>query len=786
MADGDKNDEAQIHKEALEKFNESVDGSDLNRENYYEDIKFARMGDQWDDTVKKQRKQEGRPALTINKLPAFIRAIVNESRQNRPSIQVTPSDNFGDEETAQVIGGLIKSIERRSSAEVAYATALDCAVTGGFGFFRVDIDYVNDESFSIEAKINRIPNPLSVHWDTTSTRFDAADWDHCFVSDFMKKEEYEDKYPGASTSSFETDSREETGDQWLQDDSIRIAEYFCRKPDSYELQLIAMTDPQTGEVKTQTVREQDLITMATRFFENQQLDPSIASNEEELIQAFMSMSGSELRQTREVETHKIMRYIMNGDEILETDLWPGKKMPICPVWGEEVFVDGRRHFRSLVRDAKDSQQMFNFWRSASTELVALAPKTPFIGPKGFIPKGDETKWASANTRSHAYLEYNKSAGEAPSRQPFAGVPAGVLQEAANNIDDMKSIMGIFDSSLGARSNETSGKAIMARERQGDVSNFHFLDNMSRAISYCGEVLIDVIPSVYSAEDSIRILGEDEKAKVVKLTQEAGGSVKSGPNGGQALYNLSVGVYDVNVKSGPSFSTQREETRETLIEIMRQVPDAAPFVGDVLLDHMDFVGADLVAKRLKHLLPPEIKQAEEAENQSDNPEMAAMQQQLQAKDQQMQQAQQQVMQEIERMKAENEAMKQDKQAQMIKAESDAKKSQADAMAKGEELRIREMELELKAKELAAKPSYEDQLQLDMLAKAADQEFQAQENAKDRQVDLAKVYVSHQEYAMDKEQSTADALLKAAEAIAAPKELVRDESGNIIGSRRKSSL
>lgn len=335
-------------------------------------------------------------------------------------------------------------------------------------------------------------------------------------------------------------------------------------------------------------------------------------------------------------------------------------------------------------------------------------------------------------------------------------------------------MGIFDSSLGARSNETSGKAIMARERQGDVSNFHFLDNMSRAISYCGEVLIDIIPSVYSAEDSVRILGEDEKAKVVKLTQEAGGSVKAGPNGGQALYNLSVGVYDVNVKSGPSFSTQREETRETLIEIMRQVPDAAPFVGDVLLDHMDFVGADIVAKRLKHLLPPEIKQAEEAENQSDNPEMAAMQQQLQAKDQQMQQAQQQVMQEIERMKAENEAMKQDKQAQMIKAEADAKKAQADAMAKGEELRIREMELELKAKELASKPSYEDQLQLDMLAKAADQEFQAQENAKDRQVDLAKVYVSHQEYAMDKEQSTADALLKAAEAIAAPKELVRDES------------
>ena len=781
MAYGDKNDDDQIHKDAIERFTESIEGSDFNREAYYSDVKFSRMGDQWDKEVKKLRVQEGRPALTINKLPAFIRSIVNESRQNRPAIQVTPSDNFGDEETAQVIGGLIKSIERRSSAEVAYSTALDCAVTGGFGFWRVDIDYVNDESFSLEARINRIPNPLSVHWDTASTRFDASDWEYAFVSDWMEKDEYEVKYPDASMSNFEGDSRDEASDQWIREDSIRIAEYFCKKPDSYQLMLLAMTDPQTGEVQAQTVREQDLETMAARFFENQQIDLGGMVGDDALIQMFMQQSGTELRQTREVDTHKIMRYIMNGDEVLESDPWPGKKIPICPVWGEEVFVDGRRHFRSMVRDAKDSQQMFNFWRSASTELVALAPKTPFIGPKGFIPKGDETKWASANTRSHAYLEYNATAGNMPQRQPFAGVPAGVLQEAANNVDDMKSIMGIFDSSLGARSNETSGRAIMARERQGDVSNFHFLDNMSRAISYCGEVLVDIIPSVYSAEESIRILGEDDKAEVAKLTQEAGGSQKKGLDGQPALYNLSVGVYDINVKSGPSFATQREETRETLIEIMRQVPDAAPFVGDVLLDHMDFVGADIVAKRLKHLLPPEIKQAEDAESNSDNPEMAAMQQQLQAKDQEMEQAKQQVMQEIERLTKENEMAKQDNQAQMMKADSDAKKNQADAMSKGEELRLKEMELELKAQEQATKTSAQEQAQLDMLAKAADQEFQAQENAKDRQVELAKVFVSHQEYSMDQEQSTADALLKAAEAIAAPKELIRDEDGNVTGSR-----
>jgi len=759
-----------ILKEALEQFYDSNQGSDFNRESYYEDFKFSRMSQQWPEQILKSRIQEGRPALVINKLPAFIRSVVNESRQNRPAINITPSDNDSDENTAEVIAGIIKSIERRSSAEVAYSTALDCAVTGGFGFFRVDIDYIHDMDFSLEARINRIPNPLSVHWDTSSTRFDASDWNYAFVSEFMGNDEYKAKYPDASLANFQGDSRDEASDQWITEDSVRIAEYFKKEATSYTLSELTIADPQTGEEQNQAIKNTEIIKMAERYFENGNIPMEGMNTENEIISAFLLMSGGEIRREREVKTSKIMRYIMNGDEILEEQAWPGSKIPICPVWGEEVFLDGRRHFRSMIRDTKDSQSMYNYWRSSACELVALAPKTPFIGPKGFVPKGDEAKWASANTRSHAYLEYNAASGGAPQRQAFAGVPAGVLNEAASNIDDIKSIIGIYNSSLGARSNETSGRAIMARERQGDVSNFHFLDNMSRAISYLGEVLVDIIPSIYSQQSTVRILGEDNKAKIVQLTQEDGGSNKENVDGGPELYNLAVGIYDVNVKSGPSYTTQREETRETLIEIMRQVPAAAPFVGDVLLDHMDFVGADMVAKRLKSLLPPEVRQAEEAENKSDNPEMAAMQQQLQAKDQEMQQLQEKVMQEIERMKAENEAIKQDKKAQMMKAEADAKKSQADAMATGEELVLKDRELTLKERQaeleelqLQNKPGMLAQWEYEERQQAQKDQFTAIENEKNRQVELAKVYISHQEHMMDQEQATKEAMLKAAEAI-----------------------
>ena len=251
-------------------------------------------------------------------------------------------------------------------------------------------------------------------------------------------------------------------------------------------------------------------------------------------------------------------------------------------------------------------------------MVALAPKAPFLIEEGGIPPGWEDRWLTANSRSYPYLMYAKGASR-PQRQEFASVPAGALQEAISANDDMHAITGIYPSSIGQRSNEVSGRAIMARERQGDVSNFHFLDNLSRAIEGAGRILVEIIPAVYSARQAVRILGEDMAEKVVKLRRQG---AEAPASGGERLYDLAVGKYDVEVKSGPSYGTQREETRETLIEIMRAVPASALLLGDILMDHMDFQGADKVAKRLQMLLPPQVQAAEGIAISAPPPGMAA--------------------------------------------------------------------------------------------------------------------------------------------------------------------
>ncbi len=577
--------------EAIDKFMESDSATMENRLAAQEDIRFSRLGDQWPAKVRRQREQEGRPVLTINRMPAFIRQVVNDSRQSKPSITIVPVDGGSDVDTAEVIGGLCRSIQQGSNAEVAYDTALEHAVSGGFGFFRIGMDYVHSDSFDMAAKIERVANPLSVHWDPSTTTFDASDWAYGFVSEWLTKTLFKDRYPDQEAVSFEGDTADRINTDQMLEDSVRIAEYFERT--LHKRKIVQLSD---GKV----VREDQLKAVL----------PELGMP----LVEFLALQGITPTREREADYYKVKRRVLSGVEVLEESDWPGENIPICPVWGDEVIADGRRRFRSLIRDARDPQMMFNFWRSASTELVALAPRAPFIAQKGAIPEGPEgEKWRTANTRSHPYLLFNPG-NPAPQRQPFPSVPAGNIQEALNASDDMKAIIGIYDASLGARSNETSGRAIVARQRESDTGTFHFRDNLARSIQYAGRVLVEIIPSIYSPRETIRILGEDMTPKVVRLVQQGQMAGQQGldtpkDDPSARLYDLNVGKYDVVVKTGPSYSTQREQAVVQLTELVRSAPEAAPIIGDILVSNMDIPGAQEIAKRLKKMLPPQLQEGE---------------------------------------------------------------------------------------------------------------------------------------------------------------------------------
>lgn len=607
MADNDKPDSDDKLAQGKKLFAMCDSHETDNRTAYQSDTRFVRAREQWPDDIRKQRESEGRPCLTVDKLGPVIRQVVNDSRQNKPSIKVHPVDSEGDPETAEIINGLIRNIEYTSNADVAYDTGVECSVGGGFGYWRIGLDYAYDDSFDLDIQIQRVPNPLSIYSDPHSTAADSSDWNVAFVVDKMTKDAFKAAYPKATVTDWDSDAWRDHGD-WLEEDTVLVAEWWSRE--EYEKTIVKDT-------KGRVYDEKDLTEDADLAF-------AIANN---LVTLAKDKQGQPFR--RIAKCYKVTQRIMTGAEILSEREWPGKYIPIIPVYGDEFWIDGKRYLRSLINGAKDAQQMFNIWRTTGTELVGLAPRMPFIGEEGAFDV-DQDKWNTANTKSHPYVQY--AAGtQPPQRQPLdSGIAAGSMQEALNASDDIKAITGMYDASLGARSNETSGRAIMARQREGDVSTFHFIDNLARSIRHTGRVIIDLIPKVYDAPRVVRVVGEDGTQKATKVNEAApkldektGQPVmqpKLGPDGQPmrdaegnemqeaviAMHDLTVGKYDLTVSTGPSYTTQRQETADQMMQLIQAYPDATPLIGDILVKSLDWQGADEIAERLEKMLPPQVQ------------------------------------------------------------------------------------------------------------------------------------------------------------------------------------
>lgn len=621
-----------------------------NRERYVEDVKFAN-GEQWPAVVAAEREKLGQPCLVVDKLNQYIRQVVNDSRQNRPSIKIRPVDSIADPETAEMMQGLIRRIEDRSNADVAYDTALECAVKGGMGYFRVLTEYAHDNTFEQELVIKRIRNPLTVWIDPDCQEPDCSDAKYAFIVEELDKDEYEATYPKAKKrSSIETDSSAKS--DWV-GEKVRIAEYFEVVKKDRTLHLLE--DGQTA-------------------------------GDDEYQQAIAEgIQVPAILESRTISVNVVMWSKSNGVEYLkEPQEWAGKYIPVIPVWGNEADIEGEVIYTGLIHAAKDAARLYNYSRSAFAERVALAPKSPYIAAAGQVENYPE--WQDANSRNYSVLTYDPvevggSMVGAPQRQPASDIPAGFAQDMQMAEHDIQGALGMYNASLGEQSNEKSGKAILARQREGDTGTFHFHDNLGRAIRHLGRILVDLIPKVYDSRRTVRILGQDGETQNVTIDpQLPQAMVKTGQN---AIYNLNVGIYDVSVSTGPSYTTKRQEAAEGMAQLFQGQPQLMGVIGDLFFRNLDWPGADNIADRLKLMLPPNIQQAEQKDGEQSPEVMAVMaqaEQAIQQKDQSLQQA-------VEYIKQLQGDMEQ------MKAQAEGK--QHEAAIKQAELTLKEQEAQIKA-------------------------------------------------------------------------------------------
>lgn len=539
-----------------------IDNENQERKEKLEDLKFLN-GEQWDSGVEAERKRDGRPMITVNKLPQFLKQVVNEQRQNSPQIKVLPAGGGSDPDTARIFGGLIKNIEAQSRASEAYDTGFYYAAATGEGYFRVVTQYSADDTFDQDIRIEKINNPFSVYLDPNHQRVDGSDAKYALITEMVPKEDFKERF-GKEFEATELETG--TGDEqvfWNEEEKVRVAEYWEISQSEKTLYLMQ--------------------------------DGSTVSDENGKPEGFI--------RERKVLAPKVTQYILTGSEVIETNEWPGKYIPIIKVTGDELWIEGKRYTFGLIRFAKGPQQMYNYWRTAATELVALAPKAPWlVTPKQI--ENHQDQWDEANVRSYPYLLYNSDpAAPMPQRVGFANSPVGAVSEALQANDDMKQVTGINDASRGITSNETSGKAIMARKTQGDIANFNYIDNLSQSVSYCGRILVDLIPKIYDAERMVRINGPDGKQQLIPVNKEV-----MDPMTGvlTVLNDITVGEYDVEVSVGPNYATRRQENRDSMIEFLQYAPNVAPILAPMIAKNMDWEGADELAEQLKMMLPPELR------------------------------------------------------------------------------------------------------------------------------------------------------------------------------------
>ena len=582
------------------------------REDELDDLRFygGSPDNQWQwpaDVLQTRGAVQGqtinaRPCLTINKLPQHVHQVTNDQRLNRPSVKVIPADDKADVDVAEVFNGVIRHIEYMSDADVAYDTACENQVAFGEGYIRLITEYCDENTFDQDIKIKRVRNSFSVYMDPMIQDPTGADACWCFITEDLTKKDYERTYPDAAPIStlMSLGVGDQSIAQWIGEDTVRIAEYFFVEYEKQTLHLYPGNQTAfAGTPEDKMLRE---------------------------------MFGKPIR-TREADRKKVKWCKINGYEILEISDWAGAYIPVVRVVGNEFEVDGQMYISGLVRNAKDAQRMYNYWVSQEAEMLALAPKAPFVGYGGQF-EGYEQQWKTANTNNWPYLEVNADVTDGqgavlplPQRAQPPMASSGLLQAKAGAADDIKSATGQYNASLGMTSNERSGRAILARQREGDVGTYHYVDNLARAVRHIGRQLVDLIPKIYDTARVARIVGEDGEPDTVKLNPMQEEPIKRivDQNGVliEKIYNPSVGKYDVRVITGPGYATKRQEALDGMTQVLQGNPALMQIAGDLLVKNMDWPGADEIAKRMKKTIDPKILADE------DDPQLAAANQQMEA-------------------------------------------------------------------------------------------------------------------------------------------------------------
>lgn len=522
---------------------------------------------QWDQIVLQARRS--RPSYTYNRCIQSVNMVTGDFQQVEPQIKVRAGNKDSSVATATVWEGVIRGIEHDSRARRVYNKQFKHAVAGGYGIWRVTPEYYDDDSMDQVLRIRDVPNPQTAFWNPECEDPFLDDMTWGGFAESIGLDTYKVLYPEFDPQSFAM-NRDSMG--WYSSQHVRIAEYFKKVK------------------KKKTIAELS--------------DGQIVNFDEmEEVIEHMKAQGAAVptvKRKRNVVAWQVEWWKVDGVNVLEGPItYDWKKIPIVRLPGRYIAIEGKKKCQSLIRHSKDAQRTYNLHRSTMIESAALTPRAPYMVTPKMIKKYEDM-WATANTTNRPYLLYDPDdeavkAGSPgrPTREPPPDVPEALVTLAQQDLADLQASTGYFDASLGSQVNDsdrTSGSALIARQRRGDLGSFEFIENFAGALEVTYNRIIDMSRTVYDTERIMRIVGPDAVEDFVKV---------NGPSeDGNIVHDLTKGSYDVTCTVGPGYATARQDTLETMLEATEKVPSIGQVGADIIARSIDTPQADELARRLR--------------------------------------------------------------------------------------------------------------------------------------------------------------------------------------------
>ncbi len=592
---------------SLKRFEITAESESETRKQGLEDLKFSIGTGQWDEAVKANREIEGKPCLTINRAPSFLRQYTGDERQHRPAMLVNPVGSGADIEVAKIHQGVLRHIEVASFADVTYDDSYDWMMRTGWCPWRIKTDYVSEMSFDQEPRIESFENPFNAYLSPIRNPLGQDPlWAH--IIENLSKEEYTAKYPKSMMVQlrFPTDTGA-PAPGWVTKHGARVAEYWW-----VELAKETICQLSDGSVKL----EKDL----------NELERAVIDDKRDTI------------------TRKVCCVKHNAVEVLEKYEYLGRYIPLVDLFGVRLNVNGRSYKAGMVRDYRDAQRIYDFMVTRQVEQIDAQGKDPLFVPMGGTENFEEF-YRNMNRKNFPYVPY----------QPFdkQDRPLAPPSRANRNVDiagmaaiikqadyDMKAVVGIYGPQVDQPGMQAeSGFAILTRELQSDKGMVSYSDNLNRAIRWQGKILLDLWPQYITVPKLQRIINPDDSVKHAAIFNSKYGDTSDDAahlmsDAIRKVYDVGKGEYDVTLSAGPMSQTGRREGFKALTAVITQQPNLFPIVGYLWARNADFNGADELAKLLKKMMPPELQDADPADKDAQLAQQGAALKQLSAQQQQL--------------------------------------------------------------------------------------------------------------------------------------------------------